>query len=135
VSVPPDAVDLARAALRARRPGVTSLPILHDTLLDGPFRGDEQQPCPDRTVVFGDGATEVRVDVRYAEQGPDELTVRTAAGERVSVEALSPDPTVRLAETGLPPLVLHVRERGPLSLLVTSPGRTCGPWQTAWLVF
>lgn len=139
MSVPEEDAELARAALGARREGVTTLDITHDTLVDGPlpepWPGDPETPV-DRSLLFGRPPEVVRVDVRYDEGGPDQLLVRTSWAGEVSVEALRPQPGGRLVLSGPPPLLLQVPAPGPLSLLLARPAEPGSPpLQTAWLVF
>ncbi|MGZ6793883.1 MAG: hypothetical protein ACXVFV_13075 [Mycobacteriales bacterium] len=132
--VPQEAAERARAALGARRHSATTLDIAHDTLVDGPLPAAPDEEPADRTVLFGPPQAQVRVDVRYDGSEPARLLVRTSyPAAELTLEALTPQPGVRLVLTGPPPLRLQVPAPGPVSLLLRRPGSPDA--QTAWLVF
>lgn len=127
--------ELAVSAFESRRPGTLVLPVLHDTLVDGPVSSSILVDDSVRSVVFGRSGLFVQVDVNYQRQSA-KLTVHIVplARYRLGVQSSGPEP--RLAVSGFPPLLIHCGLRGPTSLLVAHVGpEPGGTWQTAWLVF
>ena len=127
--------ELAVAAFETQRPRALVLPILHDTLLDGPATSSILVDDSVRSVVFGVSSLFVQVDVHDMRESA-KLTVHIVplALYRVGVQASHPGS--RLAVTGFSPLLVYCSLHGPTSLLVAQAGTDVGKtWQTAWLVF
>lgn len=134
MDLPSEVRQAALAALSTRRHDTSVLPLVHDSLLDGPVAGRQPGRASDRTLVFrGDGLV-VTIDLSYTPEGRTAVTSIEPRGS-YGLECTTPGASVALLADSSVPLALARSVTGPCSFLITRrDGQRRHRSQTAWVV-